>query len=138
MWGAITFHWLWTRTSFWGTGSRLTAATSAAGALIGIGATVLNGARVGEEAIVGAGSVVTPGAVIPPRTLALGTPAKPVRDLTERDFAMIKRTRGNYNKLMQVYNKTISPQERDQIHRISILRIVHCTLADSADLKEIC
>jgi carbonic anhydrase/acetyltransferase-like protein (isoleucine patch superfamily) len=76
------------------------------GALIGIGATVLNGARVGEEAIVGAGSVVTTGAVIPPRTLALGTPAKPFRDLTERDFAMIKRTRTNYNNLMLVYKKT--------------------------------
>jgi carbonic anhydrase/acetyltransferase-like protein (isoleucine patch superfamily) len=80
------------------------------GALIGIGATVLNGARIGEEAIVGAGSVVTTGAVIPPRTLALGTPAKPVRDLTERDFAMIKRTRRNYNNLMQAYNKTVIPQ----------------------------
>ena len=80
------------------------------GALIGIGATVLNGARIGEDAIVGAGSVVTTGAVIPPRTLALGTPAKPVRDLTERDFAMIKRTRRNYNNLMQVYNKTVFPQ----------------------------
>jgi gamma-carbonic anhydrase len=75
------------------------------GALIGIGATVLNGARVGEEAIVGAGSVVTSGTVIRPRTLALGTPAKPVRDLTERDFTMIKRTRTNYKNLMQVYQK---------------------------------
>ena len=80
------------------------------GALIGIGATVLNGACIGEEAIVCAGSVVTPGAVIPPRTLALGTPAKPTRDLTERDFAMIKRVRANYKNLMQVYNKTVSLQ----------------------------
>jgi len=80
------------------------------GALIGIGATVLNGARIGEEAIVGAGSVVTTGTIIPPRTLALGTPAKPVRDLTERDFTMIKRIRGNYQNLMQVYTKTVFPQ----------------------------
>jgi carbonic anhydrase/acetyltransferase-like protein (isoleucine patch superfamily) len=85
------------------------------GALIGIGTTILNGACVGEEAIVGAGSVVTTGAVIPPRTLAMGTPAKPVRDLTERDFAMIKRTRTNYKNLMQVYNKRVSLQiGRDQ------------------------
>jgi carbonic anhydrase/acetyltransferase-like protein (isoleucine patch superfamily) len=85
------------------------------GALIGIGAMLLNGARIGEEAIVGAGSVVTSGVVIPPQTLALGTPAKPVRDLTERDFAMIKRTRTNYRNLMQVYNKRVSLQiARDQ------------------------
>ncbi len=75
------------------------------GALIGIGATVLNGARIGEEAIVGAGSVVTPGTVIPPRMLALGSPAKPVRELVEKDFAMIRRTRANYRDLMAVYKK---------------------------------
>lgn len=51
------------------------------GALIGIGAVVLDGAEVGEGALVGAGAVVTPGTVIPPRTLALGAPAKTVRDL---------------------------------------------------------
>jgi gamma-carbonic anhydrase len=50
-------------------------------ALIGIGAIVLDGAVVGAEALVGAGSLVTPGAQIPPRTLALGSPAKPVREL---------------------------------------------------------
>ena len=88
------------------------------GALIGIGATVLNGARIGEEAIVGAGSVVTTGAVIPPRTLALGTPAKPVRDLSERDFAMIKRTRRNYSNLMQVYKKTVFPRPRETKRQI--------------------
>jgi len=64
---------------------------------------VLNGARVGEESMVGAGAVVTPGAVIPPRTLALGIPAKPVRDLTEADFAMITQTRENYRELTRVY-----------------------------------
>lgn len=51
------------------------------GALIGMGATVLNGAVVGEEAIVGAGAVVTEGFVVPPGTLALGVPARVVREL---------------------------------------------------------
>ena len=73
------------------------------GAFIGIGAIILNGARIGEEAIVGAGSVVTPGTVIPPRSLALGTPAKVVRELTEKDFAMMHRTRNNYLDLMEIY-----------------------------------
>lgn len=78
------------------------------GAMIGIGATILDGARVGEEAIVGAGSVVTAGTVIPPRVLALGIPARPVRELTERDFAMVRRTRANYQGLTLAYRKTIS------------------------------
>jgi carbonic anhydrase/acetyltransferase-like protein (isoleucine patch superfamily) len=75
------------------------------GAMIGISATVLNGARIGEEAIVGAGAVVAPGSVIPPRMLALGIPAKPVRELTEKDFTMIRRTRESYRNLMAIYKK---------------------------------
>ncbi|HEY8154458.1 MAG TPA: gamma carbonic anhydrase family protein [Myxococcota bacterium] len=51
------------------------------GALIGIGAIVLDGAEVGDEALIGAGSVVTPGTRIPERWLAVGTPARPVREL---------------------------------------------------------
>jgi carbonic anhydrase/acetyltransferase-like protein (isoleucine patch superfamily) len=81
------------------------------GALIGMGAMVLNGAQVGEESIVGAGAVVTPGAVIPPRTLALGIPAKPVRDLREEDFAMMNRTRESYRDLMQVYKGSLLSEE---------------------------
>lgn len=75
------------------------------GAFIGIGATVLNGARIGEESLVGAGSLVTPGTVIPPRSLALGAPAKAVRELTEKDFAMMHRTRNNYLGLMEIYRE---------------------------------
>ena len=75
------------------------------GAMIGTGAMVLNGARIGEEAIIGAGAVVTPGTVIPTRMLALGIPAKPVRELAEKDFAMIRRTRESYRNLMTIYMK---------------------------------
>lgn len=55
------------------------------GALIGIGAVVLDGATVGDEALVGAGAVVVPGAVVPPRTLVLGAPARPVRELGDEE-----------------------------------------------------
>jgi gamma-carbonic anhydrase len=71
--------------------------------LIGIGAILLNGAEIGEESIVGAGSLVTPGAIIPPRTLALGSPAKPARPLQERDFELIRRTLANYRDLKEAY-----------------------------------
>ncbi len=81
------------------------------GAMIGIGAAVLNGATVGEEAIVGAGSVVTEGAAIPPRSLALGTPARVVRDLSEKDFARIRRTRENYQELMKIYMQSAKPSD---------------------------
>ena len=57
------------------------------GALIGIGAIVLDGAEIGEEALVAAGAVVTPGTRIPPRALALGTPARVVRELDAAERA---------------------------------------------------
>jgi carbonic anhydrase/acetyltransferase-like protein (isoleucine patch superfamily) len=74
------------------------------GALIAIGAIVLNGAEIGEKSIVGAGSVVTPNSSIPPGTLALGTPAKPIRPLGEKDFQMIRDTLSDYENLKKIYS----------------------------------
>lgn len=54
-------------------------------ALVGMGAIVLNGAQVGESAVVAAGAVVTEGKTIPPRTLAMGVPARVVRELSDED-----------------------------------------------------
>lgn len=56
------------------------------GALIGMGAIVLNGAKVGKNAIVGAGALVTQGTVIPDGMLALGSPAKVRRAVTEEEM----------------------------------------------------
>ncbi|MBM7554766.1 gamma carbonic anhydrase family protein [Thalassobacillus pellis] len=74
-------------------------------ALIGMGSIILDGAEVGEEAFVGAGSLVPPGKKIPPRTLALGRPAKVVRDLTEEDFSEMDRIRREYVEKGQYYKK---------------------------------
>lgn len=68
----------------------LHSATVKDGALIGIGAIVLNGAVVGREALVGAGALVTEGMVVPSRYLALGVPARIVRELSDEE---IERTR---------------------------------------------
>lgn len=73
------------------------------GAMIGIGAIVLDGATVGEGAQVGAGAVVTAGTVIPPRTLVLGTPARPVREVGEKELATMRRIRETYRALMEIY-----------------------------------
>lgn len=73
------------------------------GALVGMGATVLDGAEVGEGAFIGAGSLVTPGTKIPPDTLALGSPARVVRDLNDADRADMKRIVNDYAHKGQVY-----------------------------------
>jgi carbonic anhydrase/acetyltransferase-like protein (isoleucine patch superfamily) len=82
------------------------------GSLIGIGSIVLNGAEIGEASIVGAGSVVTPNTVIPPKTLALGSPAKSVRPLNEKDFHMIQDTLQDYEGLKKFYQSSSSPKQK--------------------------
>jgi carbonic anhydrase/acetyltransferase-like protein (isoleucine patch superfamily) len=71
-------------------------ATIEDGALVGIGAIVLNGATVGREALVGAGAVVTEGQVIPPRHMALGMPAKVVRELTDEEVEHLRAAATHY------------------------------------------
>ncbi|MFS0787578.1 gamma carbonic anhydrase family protein [Shouchella sp. 1P09AA] len=72
-------------------------------ALIGMGSTILDGAEIGEGAFIGAGSLVPPGKTIPPHTLALGRPAKVVRDLTDADVKEMKRVRTEYVERGQYY-----------------------------------
>lgn len=49
------------------------------GAWIGAGAIVLDGVTVGKHAVIGAGAVVT--GDVPPHALAVGAPARVIRDL---------------------------------------------------------
>ncbi|MGI9470492.1 MAG: gamma carbonic anhydrase family protein [Rubripirellula sp.] len=83
-------------------------ATVGDGALIGIRAVVLNGAVVGAGAIVGAGAVVTEGCEIPAGHLAVGIPAKVVRELTDEDIARTQRTSAHYVNAAQVYRRSQS------------------------------
>lgn len=55
--------------------------------LVGIGARALNGSTMGEGSWLAAGSILTEGRSIPPWTVAMGIPAKPVRELTETEIA---------------------------------------------------
>jgi carbonic anhydrase/acetyltransferase-like protein (isoleucine patch superfamily) len=66
------------------------------GALIGIQAIVLNGAVIGPECLVGAGALVTEGKQFPARSLILGSPAKVVRELTDKDLLMLKGAADSY------------------------------------------
>ena len=64
--------------------------------LVGIGAIVMDGAVVGPDAMVAAGALVPPGAVVPPGTLAVGSPARPKRELTAEERAFLPRSAANY------------------------------------------
>lgn len=74
-------------------------------ALIGIGAKALNGSEVGEGAWLASGSVLPERKTIPPWTLAMGIPAKPVRDLTEDETAHAEEGVDHYLELLTRYRE---------------------------------
>lgn len=53
--------------------------------LIGMGAIVLDGAKIGGSTLLAAGSLVPPGKEIPSGVLAMGSPAKVIRELSEEE-----------------------------------------------------
>lgn len=67
--------------------------------LIGMGAIVLDSAKIGKHCLVGAGAIVTGKADIPDGMLVVGSPAKAVRPLTEKE---IKDLEVNINEYIQV------------------------------------
>ena len=56
------------------------------GTVIGMGSIILNGARIGKECMIGAGSLVLQGQEIPDGCLAVGSPARVKRPLTEDEI----------------------------------------------------
>jgi len=76
------------------------------GALIGIRAVVLNGAKIGAGAIVGAGAVVTEGMEVPAGHLAVGVPAKIVRELSAKDSERLTKTADHYVVAAKAYRES--------------------------------
>lgn len=72
-------------------------------AFIGMGAIILDGAVIGEGALIGAGALVTEGKEIPPYTLAMGVPAKVVKELPEEYIEMAKKRAIEYAELAEEY-----------------------------------
>jgi carbonic anhydrase/acetyltransferase-like protein (isoleucine patch superfamily) len=66
------------------------------GSLIGMGAVVLNGAKIGRNCLVGAGALVTERKEFADGMLIVGSPAKAVRPLNEREIAALKASALHY------------------------------------------
>jgi len=73
--------------------------------LIGIGSRALNRSVVGEGAWLAAGSLLPEGKEIPAWTLAMGSPAKPVRDLTENEITRQRDGVGHYQQFAATYRR---------------------------------
>ena len=77
--------------------------------LIGIGAVVLNNAKIGKNCIVGANALVTEGTEIPDNSMALGSPAKVVRQLDDDVAEFLKLNAEVYVKHAQRYASELKP-----------------------------
>jgi carbonic anhydrase/acetyltransferase-like protein (isoleucine patch superfamily) len=71
--------------------------------IVGMGAIVLDQAEVGDRCIVGAGALVTSGTKIPAGHLAVGSPARVKRPLTEEELTWLEASALHYVELINKY-----------------------------------
>lgn len=67
--------------------------------LVGMGSIVMDGAVIEDEVVLGAGSLVPAGKRLESGFLYMGSPARQVRPLTEREIGFFTYTAGNYVRL---------------------------------------
>ena len=81
------------------------------GVFIGMNSVILGGVKIGEDSIVGAGSILTEGMKIPARSLVLGTPAKIVRQINDKDIEWIKWSVSGYMDVLEEYQNGLKEWE---------------------------
>ncbi len=73
--------------------------------LVGMGALVLDGAVVEADVMIGAGSLVAPGKRLESGWLYRGRPARPARELTGEELAMLRYSAEHYVRLKDAYRE---------------------------------
>ena len=71
--------------------------------LVGMGAIVMDGVIVEDDVMIAGGALVTPGKRLESGTLYAGSPARPVRPLSEQERTFLGYSAQNYAKLKQQY-----------------------------------
>jgi len=72
--------------------------------IVGMGSTILDGAVIGDNVIIGANSLVTSGKHIPSGVLAMGSPARVVRELTPAEIEDIRNSADGYKRLSKEHS----------------------------------
>ncbi|WP_347138347.1 transferase hexapeptide repeat family protein [Paracoccus sp. SSK6] len=80
-------------------------------AMVGMNAVVMDEAVVGENTIIAAMAFVKAGAQIPPNSLAVGSPAKVVRELSADEIAWKRQGTGVYQQLAVEARERLAPAE---------------------------
>jgi carbonic anhydrase/acetyltransferase-like protein (isoleucine patch superfamily) len=77
--------------------------------MIANGAMVLDGAKVGSYSIVAAGAFVPPRKTVPDGVVVMGSPAKVVREITDKDRQMLIGAAQHYVENAKRYRRELSP-----------------------------
>ena len=77
------------------------------GSLVGINSVILNHAVIGKHSLIGAGSLIPEGKTIPDGVLALGAPAKVVRDLTQAEIANLQSIADGYVRRAKLFREQL-------------------------------
>jgi len=80
-------------------------------ALVGMNAVVMDEAVIGDSSIVGALTFVPAGFELPDRHLAVGSPARILRELSDRDVAWKESATGEYQELTRRCLRSMRPVE---------------------------
>jgi carbonic anhydrase/acetyltransferase-like protein (isoleucine patch superfamily) len=88
------------------------------GCTVGHGSMIANGARVLDRAVIGARCVIAAGALVPPDkiipdgSVVMGAPGRIVREVSERDLAMITRAGSVYRERGRQYRAALQADPR--------------------------
>ena len=80
--------------------------------LIGINAVVLNGAKIGRNCLIGANALVTENQEIPDGSLVIGSPAKPIKQLTTAQVQKLKESAEHYVTRFKRFKRDLSVDSR--------------------------
>ena len=80
--------------------------------LIANGAMILDRVRIGRHCLIAAGAMLTPGKVIPDGSVVMGMPGKIVREVSERDLALIEDIAKHYSARGQYYRRELALDPR--------------------------
>jgi len=80
------------------------------GSLIGINSVILNHAVIGKHSLIGAGSLIPEGKTIPDGVLALGSPARVVRDLSQAEMANLQNIADGYMRRAKIFRQQLQLQ----------------------------
>ena len=80
--------------------------------LIGINAVVLNGAKIGRNCLIGANALVTENQEIPDGSLVIGSPAKPIKQLTTAQIQKLKESAEHYVTRFKGFKRDLSVDSR--------------------------